>query len=66
VADRKGDVLSLQGKTAEARAEYEKAYKGLSARIEYRRLVEIKLAALGADPRPPTDVAAAATSEGSK
>ena len=53
VADRKGDVLSLQGKSAEARAEYEKAYKGLSDRIEYRRLVEIKLAALGADPRPP-------------
>jgi predicted negative regulator of RcsB-dependent stress response len=70
VADRKGDVLSLQGKTAEARAEYEKAYKGLSARMEYRRLVEIKLAALGADPRPPSAVAAAgtaaATTESSK
>lgn len=50
VADRKGDILALQGKTAEAKAEYEKAYKGLDARTEYRRLVEIKLNALGVDP----------------
>ncbi len=64
VADRKGDVLSMQGKSAEARAEYEKAYKGLSDRIEYRRLVEVKLAALGADPQPSTPVAT--VSEGKK
>ncbi len=64
VADRKGDVLSMQGKTAEARAEYEKAFNAFSDRIEYRRLVEVKLAALGADPRPSTpDVVA---SEGKK
>lgn len=64
VADRKGDVLSMQGKSAEARAEYEKAYKGLAERIEYRRLVEVKLAALGADPRPATPDGGA--SEGKK
>jgi len=64
VADRKGDVLSMQGKSAEARAEYEKAYKAFSDRIEYRRLVEVKLAALGADPRPSTPDAVA--SEGKK
>ena len=49
-SDRRGDVLLLQGKKAEAKAEYEKAYKGLDERTEYRRLVEVKLNALGVDP----------------
>ena len=49
-SDRRGDVLLLQGKKPEARAEYEKAYKGLDERAEYRRLVEVKLNALGVDP----------------
>jgi len=51
VADRKGDVLALQGKKAESIAEYQKAYKGFEERTDYRRLVEIKLNALGVDPR---------------
>ncbi|MEO7158976.1 MAG: tetratricopeptide repeat protein [Polaromonas sp.] len=50
VADRRGDILMAQGKKAEAKAEYEKAYKGLDERAEYRRLVEVKLNALGVDP----------------
>src|SRR5512140_1316088 len=45
VADRRGDVYNLQGKKAEAKAEYEKAYKGLDERVDYRRLVEVKLSA---------------------
>ena len=49
-SDRRGDVLLLQGKKAEAKAEYEKAYKGLDERAEYRRLIEVKLNALGVDP----------------
>lgn len=49
-ADRRGDILQLQGKKAEARAEYAKALKGLEERTDYRRLVEVKLAALGGDP----------------
>ena len=49
-SDRRGDILLLQGKKVEARAEYEKAYKGLDERAEYRRLVEVKLNALGVDP----------------
>ncbi len=49
-ADRRGDILLAQGKKTEARAEYEKAYKGMDARNEYRRLVEVKLNALGANP----------------
>ena len=49
--DRRGDILQLQGKMAEARAAYEQAYKALEERVEYRRLVELKLNALGVDPR---------------
>jgi hypothetical protein len=63
-ADRRGDVLALQGKAAEAKAEYVKAYKGFDDKSGYRRLVEVKLNALGGDPvtnpatNPTTDVAA--------
>jgi predicted negative regulator of RcsB-dependent stress response len=49
-ADRRGDILAAQGKKSEAAAEYEKAYKGLDERVEYRRLVEVKLNARGVDP----------------
>ena len=45
--DRKGDILSLQGKKSEARAAYEKAYKLVDERADYRRLIEVKLNALG-------------------
>ncbi len=55
VADRKGDILMLQDKPTEARSEYQKAYKAFDEQSEYRRLVEIKLTALGADPRPVND-----------
>lgn len=48
-ADRRGDILMAQGKQAEARAAYEKAYTGMEERTEYRRLVEVKLGALGVD-----------------
>ena len=49
-ADRRGDILLAQGKKPEARSEYEKAWKGLDERSDYRRLVEFKLNALGGDP----------------
>ena len=48
-ADRRADVLNLQGKKPEARAEYQKALKALEQGAEYRRLVEVKLAALGGE-----------------
>ena len=47
--DRRGDIFSAQGKRSEAKAEYQKAFKGLDERVEYRRLVEVKLNALGVD-----------------
>jgi predicted negative regulator of RcsB-dependent stress response len=48
-ADRRGDIYRLQGKNAEARAEYTKAWQGLAAGSDYRTLVEVKLTALGVD-----------------
>ncbi|MBX3606333.1 MAG: tetratricopeptide repeat protein [Piscinibacter sp.] len=50
VADRRGDVLMAQGKKDEAKAAWQKAWAGLEARLEYRRLVEAKLTAIGAAP----------------
>jgi predicted negative regulator of RcsB-dependent stress response len=61
-ADRKGDVYLLQGKKAEAKAEYAKAFRGLDDRTEYRRLVEVKLGALGVDPQQIAGAAAPAAS----
>lgn len=63
VADRKGDILVLQGKKQEAIAEYSRAYKDFSDGVEYRRLVEIKLNALGMQPQA---VALTASTEMSK
>jgi predicted negative regulator of RcsB-dependent stress response len=66
VADRRGDVYNLQGKKAEAKAEYSRAYKGFDDRAEYRNLVEVKLSALGADPRQIAATPAPAASAGAK
>ncbi|MEI7463890.1 MAG: tetratricopeptide repeat protein [Burkholderiales bacterium] len=50
VSDRRGDVLMAQGKADDAKASYTKAWQAMDAKIEYRRLIEAKLAALGAAP----------------
>lgn len=60
--DRRGDVHAKQGQAELARAEYRKAFAALTDASEYRRLVEVKLNALGDDPR----VAVAAPSEGAR
>jgi len=57
VADRRGDVLLAQGKPDEARSAYQAAYQALGDKIDYRRLIEAKLAALAA--APSTDKGAA-------
>ncbi|MGH8820873.1 MAG: YfgM family protein [Rhodoferax sp.] len=51
VADRLGDIDVLQGKKAEAVTQYRKAYEGLDPQLQYRRMVEVKLNALGVDPQ---------------
>ena len=50
LADRRGDVLLAQGKKDEARKAYEAAYKAMDDKLEYRRLLDAKLTALGAAP----------------
>jgi predicted negative regulator of RcsB-dependent stress response len=46
-ADRVGDAYSLQNKTEEAKAQYLKAYAGLPASDEYRKMIDVKLARMG-------------------
>jgi predicted negative regulator of RcsB-dependent stress response len=50
MADRLGDLAMLQTQTVEAVQHYKNAWKGFEPNAEYRRLVAVKLAALGADP----------------
>lgn len=50
VADRRGDIRQLQGQRDQAVAEYRRAWDALEADASYRRIVEIKLNALGVDP----------------
>ncbi len=59
VADRKGDVMTLQGNKPQAISEYEKALQLFDLRTEYRRLVEVKLNALGVDVQGREQVAVA-------
>lgn len=60
-ADRRGDLLQLQGKKAEALAAYQEAYKAMAADVDYRKILAIKLTVLGAPPEPE---AAASASQG--
>lgn len=50
VADRRGDVFMAQGKTDEAKAAYQQAWRTMDPALDYRRLVDAKLTALGAAP----------------
>jgi predicted negative regulator of RcsB-dependent stress response len=49
-ADRRGDVLMAQGNKDAARTAYEQAFQAMADKVEYRRLVDAKLTALGAAP----------------
>ena len=59
VADRRGDVLMAQGKQADARKAFEAAYKAMDEKLEYRRLVDAKLTAMGAAPAAAASAVAA-------
>ncbi len=50
MADRLGDLAMLQSQPADAVEHYKNAWKGFEPNADYRRLVAVKLAALGADP----------------
>jgi len=55
VADRKGDVLLLLGQRNPAKESYLIAFRQLEERSEYRRLVRVKLNALGVEPERAQD-----------
>jgi predicted negative regulator of RcsB-dependent stress response len=57
-ADRRGDILLAMGRKDEARSAYRKALASLSDKVDYRRLVEGKLMALGVAPAPAASGAA--------
>lgn len=61
VADRKGDIFVAQDKRSDAKAAYLQAYQQLEKSAQYRRVVLVKLNALGIDPD-----AAAPVNEGSR
>jgi predicted negative regulator of RcsB-dependent stress response len=61
-ADRRGDIYILQGKKAEAKAEFLKAHKALDSTSDMRRLVEVKLTSLGVDVKELAPAPAAAAS----
>ncbi len=63
VADRRGDILAAQGKQAEAIDAYQRAHAALDKGVDYGRLIEFKLNALGAEP---TVLAQAKTSTSEK
>lgn len=54
VADRRGDALLAQGKTEEAKAAYQQAWKAMDETVGYRRLIDAKLTSLGAAPAAET------------
>ena len=60
IADRRGDVLAAQGKKAEALAAYQSAYKAMDEKVDFRRLIDAKLTALGAAPEPAASAASGA------
>lgn len=63
-ADRRGDALMAQGKKDAAVAAYQQAWKAMDARLDYRRLVDAKLTALGAAPSAAEGPASAASAGG--
>ena len=47
VADRRGDLLAAQGKTADARSAYQSALAKMAQKNPGRLLIQLKLDALG-------------------
>ena len=50
VEDRRGDALTVLNQPEQARAAFKSAYAAVPAELEYRRVIEAKLMALGVDP----------------
>ncbi len=61
VADRRGDVLMAMGRKDEAKVAWQKAWGAMDAKVEYRRLIDAKLTAIGAAPAASAPAAGGAT-----
>jgi predicted negative regulator of RcsB-dependent stress response len=48
--DKRGDIYMAQSKLTEAKSAYEKAYSGMDEKLDFRKIVEFKLNALGVNP----------------
>jgi predicted negative regulator of RcsB-dependent stress response len=66
VDDRKGDIWMLEGKKTEAKAAYLQAFSALEERSEYRRLIRVKLNALGIEPEASTADGAKKSADGDR
>ncbi|MES2887407.1 MAG: tetratricopeptide repeat protein [Pseudomonadota bacterium] len=69
VADRRGDVLLALNKPTEAIQAYNQAWKAMDAQVDYRRVIEGKLGALGVsvDEQPsPAPASASAAASGAQ
>jgi predicted negative regulator of RcsB-dependent stress response len=66
VDDRKGDIWMLEGKKTEAKAAYLQAFSALEDRSEYRRLIRVKLNALGIEPEASTADGAKKSADGDR
>ena len=58
-ADRLGDLHAMRNQTDEARQSYQKAWTLMAGELEYRRLIEAKLNALGVNPNETSTVESA-------
>jgi predicted negative regulator of RcsB-dependent stress response len=47
VDDRRGDIALAQGKAADAKTSYMKAWQTMDSKVAYRRIIDAKLGALG-------------------
>ncbi|MBI3367338.1 MAG: tetratricopeptide repeat protein [Burkholderiales bacterium] len=47
VADRRGDLLLAKGQRDDAKAAYQAAFAAMDEKMDYRRLIDAKLTALG-------------------
>jgi predicted negative regulator of RcsB-dependent stress response len=64
--DKRGDIYMSQSKLAEAQNAYEKAYAGMDEKLDFRKIVEFKLNALGVNPAPVSNDSKITSSENAK
>jgi predicted negative regulator of RcsB-dependent stress response len=66
LADRRGDVLLQLGRVDDAKAAFADAHKAMDSKVDYRQLVEAKLASLGVAVGVAVDVGTGGAAEAKK